>query len=194
MNTTEHTKELMQAIFNIQQTVPVIKRESKGSTGNRSYSYASLKETWTAAQAAIKANGVVVIQSPTTDSMSGQFFRTTINHVKSGQWISETMQMLITKDDPQSIGAAITYYRRYMLTSMLGLIPDDDNDAAEHMLATAKQKKQIVGAVKESYPDLEKPEDINTTLNNILGKHPSYVREDEAEDAIELIKAFRENK
>lgn len=119
------------------------------------------------------------------------FFQTTIYHVESGEYIQETMMMRVAKDDPQGIGSAITYYRRYMLVSMLGLIVQgDDNDASDHKLATATQKARIVGAVKEIFPDLTGQAEIIQTIQNIVGKHPSYIREDEADDALELIKAF----
>lgn len=73
---------------------------------------------------------------------------------------------------------------------MLGLIPDDDNDAADHRLATAAQKNRLIGAVKQIYPELTKAEDVIKTLQNITGKYPGNIREDEAEDAINLVQAF----
>lgn len=181
----------MEAVGNVQQSVPVIKKESTGSTGSRGYKYATLKQTWQAAQAAIKQNDLVVSQSPTAGEHGGMYFETTIFHTKSGEWINNVMTMTITKDDPQSIGAAITYYRRYTLTSMLGLIADDDDDATEHKLATSQQKGKIVGAIRQYFPEAKTPSDINKVLNDIVGKHPSYIREDEADRIVGLVASYK---
>lgn len=181
----------MTAIQNVQQNAGSIEKASTGQVGTRQYKYNGLKDTWEAIKPLLAKNKLVITQSPTTgDSNVGQFFSTTIYHVDSEQWMTETMQMTLQKDDPQGIGAAITYYRRYMTMSMLGLIPDDDSDAKEHRLATAEQKRRIIGAVKELYPELSKPEDIVNTLLHIVGKYPGNIREDEAEDAVSLIRAF----
>lgn len=194
MTTSESIKNIMLAIQNVQQNADPVKKGAQGQVGTRQYAYANLTNTWDTVKDLLKDNGLVVVQSPVTaENNVGGFFETTIYHTASGEWIRETMQMILTRDDPQAIGAAITYYRRYMLTSMLGLIPDDDNDAKEQRLATAEQKAKMIGAVKLIYPELNKAEDVINTLNNILGKHPSRVREDEAQDAINLIKAFTAN-
>lgn len=192
MKTSPTVKNIMSAIGSVQQTVPALKREATGSTGKRTYRYTTLDKVWEASQQALKDNNLVVSQSPTTgDSNMGDFFQTTIYHTPTEEFIQETMMMRVAKDDPQGIGSAITYYRRYMLVSMLGLIVQgDDNDASDHKLATATQKSRIVGAVKEIFPDVQGQAEIIQTIQNIVGKHPSYIREDEADDAVTLIKAF----
>lgn len=196
MKTSETSQKVMKAIFNVQQTVPVLKRDATGSTGGRNYKYTPLDKVWEACSASLKAEGLAIMQSPTATSENGSygdFFQTTIYHIESGEWVSETSNMKAIKDDPQAFGSAVTYYRRYMLVSMLGLITMDDSDATEHKLATAQQKAQIVGAVKQIFPELNSQADIISTIQNIIGKHPSYIREDEAPDAIALIKAFTAN-
>lgn len=190
-NSSTSIKAIMGAIFKVQQGVGEIKKASKGQVGTRQYSYANMNDTWAAIKPLMAQNSLVYTQSPTTGGASmGQFFETTIYHTESGEWISQIMQMSLQKDDPQGIGSAITYYRRYMLTSMLGLITDDDNDARDHSLATAQQKAQIVGAVKETYPEVTKSEEIIQVIMNIVGKYPGNIRQDEAADAVALIKAF----
>jgi ERF superfamily protein len=192
MTTSESIVGIMKAIQTVQQNADTISKKTKGQVGTRVYMYANLVNTWEAVKSLLKQNDLVVVQSPMTPQSNhiGSFFQTTIFHVTSGEWIQETMPMILQRDDPQAIGSAITYYRRYMLTSMLGLIPDDDTDAKEQRLATAQQKSRMVGSVKQIYPELEKPEDIINTIQNIVGKHPTKIREDEAEEAINSIKAF----
>lgn len=194
----EQTK-IMQAIHNVQQQAEYIKRESDGQVGQGKFKYANLTSTWEAVKQLLKQEGIAVYQSPTNGygGMSGNLFKTTLFHLESGESVTEVMGMVITRQDPQAFGAAITFYRRYMLTSMLGLIPDDDNDAREHRLATLQQKQQIVGAVKMTFGDPDKemtPQQINETIENVIGKHPSNIREDEADNVVNLIKSYKDEK
>lgn len=190
MTTSQETKDIIEAIHKVQQGADPVKKNADGQVGQGKFKYANLVSTWDTIKDLMHTNGLTVIQSPTLGEHNvGQQFQTTIYH-NSGQWVKETMQMTLQRDDPQAMGAAISYFRRYMITSMLGLIPDDDNDAKDHRLATAQQKAQWIGAVKQIYPDIAKPEDIIRTIENIVGKHPSRIREDEAQNTLDLIKSF----
>ena len=192
----ESKNSLMEAIFNIQQNAEYIKKETSGQVGQGRFKYANLTSTWDSIKQLLKENQIVVYGSPTSRDgagSSGNFYKNTLHHIPSGESITEYMAMVLTRQDPQAVGSAITFYRRYMTTAQLGLIPDDDNDARQQRLATAQQKIQIVGAVKETFTnDGEwKPEQINQTIENVIGKHPSQIREDEADNVIDLIKAYR---
>jgi len=71
--------------------------------------------------------GLVIVQMPT--SVDGVPSLTTrIIHAASGEFIESTMPLAITKPDPQTFGAALTYARRYGLMAMLGLVADEDTD------------------------------------------------------------------
>lgn len=185
MTTSGSTQKIIEAIHKVQQGADPIKKDKQGQVGQGKYMYATLVSTWDTIKDLLQSNGLTIIASATG---TGQF-QTTIYH-DSGEWINESMAMVLQRSDPQGIGAAITYYRRYMVTSMLGLIPDDDNDAKDHSLATAQQKAQWIGAVRLIYPEMDKPNDIIQTIEGIVGKHPSKIRADEAQSTLELIKAF----
>jgi hypothetical protein len=184
-------KELMLAIKNVQQNAGSIAKTTKGQVGTRTYNYANLNDTWETIKDLLNNNHLVVVQSPVTaENNVGGYFETMIYHTESEQYVIKRMQMVLQREDPQAIGSAITYYRRYMLTSMLGLIPDDDNDAREHRLATAEQKGRLVGAIKDVYPEIDRGK-ITEAIQNITGKHPSNIREDEADRYTDLIKAYK---
>lgn len=190
-------EDIYSAIFNVQQQAEYIKKDKDGQVGQGKFKYADFVSTWDAVKQLLKDNQVVVISTPSSNngqSVQGNFFKMTLRHIPSGTEVSEHMTMVLQRQDPQALGAAITFYRRYMLTSMLGLIPDDDNDAREHRLATLEQKKKIVGAVKLTFGTEEKemtPDQINTTIESVIGKHPSQIRESEADNVVELIKAYK---
>jgi hypothetical protein len=53
---------------------------------------------------------------------------TTLTH-SSGQWMSSTMPIICkTPDDIQKVGSSVTYCRRYMMCSILGISPIEDDD------------------------------------------------------------------
>jgi len=47
-----------------------------------------------------------------------------------------------TAPDPRSIGSCITYARRYSLSSLLGVAPDDDDDAGQGMPPERQPQRQ----------------------------------------------------
>tara|TARA_Y100001938_G_scaffold148935_1_gene234150 strand:+ start:147 stop:719 length:573 start_codon:yes stop_codon:yes gene_type:complete len=60
----------------------------------------------------------------------------------SGEWIENEFVLPLSKQDPQSAGAAITYARRYSLAAIAG-IPQVDDDAESAML---RKQDVITGA------------------------------------------------
>lgn len=52
-------------------------------------------------------------------------------HAESGEETSGTVPLLLAKRDPQGLGSAITYARRYALMAVLGLVADEDDDGAQ---------------------------------------------------------------
>jgi hypothetical protein len=63
---------------------------------------------------------------------------TKLVHAESGEWQSSLLVMPLPKNDPQGYGSALTYARRYALSSMVGLVTEDDdaNAACESHRAT----------------------------------------------------------
>ncbi|TWI45037.1 ERF superfamily protein [Pseudomonas duriflava] len=49
---------------------------------------------------------------------------------ESGQWIANTLLGPCSKLDPQGVGSAITYYRRYSLAAFAGIAQEDDDGSA----------------------------------------------------------------
>jgi len=88
--------------------------------------------------------GLVVIQLPESNGL------TTILSHESGEYISSTMQMKPSKDDPQGHGSALTYMRRYMLASILGLnAEDDDGNRANEK----PNRAGVIAEIKTLYRD-----------------------------------------
>tara|TARA_R100001369_G_C3223016_1_gene150481 strand:+ start:55 stop:594 length:540 start_codon:yes stop_codon:yes gene_type:complete len=75
------------------------------------------------------------------------FVTTTVNHIAVKDTLTCSVPVLINandKDNPQKMGSAITYAKRYGLQSLYGLASDDDgNLASENKIIKNNQKKQI---------------------------------------------------
>jgi hypothetical protein len=103
---------------------------SKGKTNPFFKSnYARLEDVWEACRGALHANGIAVIQG--SQVIDGKACMETKLVHTSGQWFSSLWEMMPAKEDPQSMGSAITYMRRYSLSAMVGILAaDDDGNAA----------------------------------------------------------------
>jgi hypothetical protein len=91
--------------------------------------YADLSAVWEAWQAVGPAQGLGVVQMPGAMT-EGRVSLTTLLTHKSGEWISETLTIPVTKADAQGYGSALTYARRYALSALAGIAPEDDDGNA----------------------------------------------------------------
>jgi hypothetical protein len=90
--------------------------------------YADLASVREAVTGPLSANGIAVVQAPGNDGDSVTV-ETRLLHT-SGEWIGSVVSARPAKNDPQAVGSAITYLRRYGLMAMTGIAPDDDDGQA----------------------------------------------------------------
>lgn len=91
--------------------------------------YADLAAVVEATIPALNSSGFSVLQPPATGGNGEVRIMTMILH-ESGQWMRCTLSLRPTKADPQGVGSAITYGRRYGLQAMTGVAPEDDDGNA----------------------------------------------------------------
>jgi len=91
--------------------------------------YADLASVMDACLPALNANGIAVI-SPTGEDEYGRFVETRFIHGESGEGLSCRVPLLVSKNDMQGYGSAVTYGRRYGLMSLAGIAPEDDDGNA----------------------------------------------------------------
>jgi hypothetical protein len=98
--------------------------------------YADLASIWDACRAPLANAGLSVVQLVSSDATQGvphcghAIIETILAH-SSGEWVSSTLAVPLTKSDAQGLGSAITYGRRYALAAIVGVCPaDDDGEAA----------------------------------------------------------------
>lgn len=124
MNQSEQINELASALSKAQASIqPAIKDSLNPFFKSK---YADLPSIWNACKEALTQNGLAVIQ--TMDASSGQLMLITTLAHSSGQWIRSSLPINPTKNDPQALGSAITYMRRYSLAAIAGVTTDDDDD------------------------------------------------------------------
>lgn len=136
---SEQINELAAALAKAQGQIEGAKKSSSNPFFKSKY--ADLAECWNTCREALTANEISVIQMPEEINENGRLNITTMLAHSSGQYISSTLTMTVTKLDPQAIGSAITYGRRYALAAMVGLAQEDDD--GEKAMARPKDKESV---------------------------------------------------
>jgi len=137
MNTMNIKKELLQALSNFQAEVPVIFEASSNDFGK--YKYADLKQIVKAINPLLRKNGLV-----TTQFVDDEYLVTMVLHIETQQFIESRLKLIAGiqlkgMNDFQVYGSQLTYFRRYGLAQLLGLITDADNDASGEQVRTQPQ-------------------------------------------------------
>lgn len=123
-------KNLYKKIAEFQQEVPVILKDTSGY----GYKYADLPAIFDVINPLLKKYQLGFFQA--VDNIDGKnSIKTVVFDIESGEQIESNTLIpegvqLAKMNDFQVLGSAITYIRRYALSSMLGLITDKDTDAS----------------------------------------------------------------
>ncbi len=130
--------EYERAFFEAQKKIaPVVEAESEVSFGTQKRKYANL------ATLLIKIRPVLAEQGLTLKQGAGRIIShggfdgpkkqlilpvwTEVKHVETGQWERVYVEIPLVKIDPQAIGSAFTYGRRYLVQSLFGIAATDDD-------------------------------------------------------------------
>lgn len=104
--------------------------------------YADLASVWDACREALSKNEIAIIQ-PLSGGPDTITITTILVH-SSGESVYSALTLRPTKPDPQGIGSAATYGRRYGLAAMVGVAPeDDDGNAASQPVKGANTKEAV---------------------------------------------------
>lgn len=114
-----------EALVKVQGTIKTAVKDATNKAFGTA-KYADLAAVWEAVKPALQANGFVVVQSPNFEG-DIMWLETTLLHV-SGERMTGRYPLRPSKQDPQGFGSALTYARRYSLSSMLGVVADEDDD------------------------------------------------------------------
>lgn len=127
MTKSESIAELAKALVKAQS---FMKPAAKDATNPFFKSkYADFQSIWESLRIPLTTNGLAVVQTTSVkDQMT--ILHTLLIH-SSGEWISGEFPIHPTKPDPQALGSAMTYAKRYALAAICGVVTgDDDGEAA----------------------------------------------------------------
>lgn len=118
-------KNLIKALSEFQNECPIIHKDTKG----HNYTYADLPQIFSVINPLLNKHKLCFTQLLENDGI-----RTILFHVESGERMESFTTIPLVKlgamNEYQSYGSAVTYFRRYCLSSMLALVTDKDTDAA----------------------------------------------------------------
>ena len=121
--TSAEIGELACALSKVQGQIVGARRDSRNPYFNSKY--ADLASIWEACRKPLAENGFAVVQTMASDTDIVRVITRLIH--SSGQWIKGELSLKPIKNDPQGMGFAITYARRYALAAMVGVSPEDDD-------------------------------------------------------------------
>jgi hypothetical protein len=129
-------KNLIKALSDFQNDCPIIHKDTKG----HNYTYADLPQIFSVINPLLKKHKLCF-----TQLLQDNGIRTILFHVESGEQLESFTTIPTVKlgamNEFQSYGSAVTYYRRYCLSSMLALVTDKDTDAAGSSMPVAQSPK-----------------------------------------------------
>jgi len=148
---SESIGKLAEALAKAQSTMVEAKEDSKNPFFKSNY--ADLTSIWRACKESLTTQGLSISQ--VTGFVDGQVFLVTTLLHSSGEWMKGFYPLYLGKQDPQAVGSAITYARRYALAAIVGVCKEGEDDDAEKAqdrkapkeLITDEQLKSLIKAV-----------------------------------------------
>jgi hypothetical protein len=129
---------LAEALVAAQAELPcAIPRDANGElNGGRSYKYLTLDKLIEATRPILTKHGLTLTQWPTmVERGEGMVpgLSTVLLCTADDSRIDFTMPLYVSDKSMQSLGAAITYARRYAWQSVLGIAAEEDTDAKDEI-------------------------------------------------------------
>ena len=138
-------------LFEIQKEVVTVSKTSDNPYFDSKYfDINKLIETITPL---LTKNGLLLTQPMTVSSTGAPLLATVITDIESGESI-DSVAVLPLESNPQKMGSAVSYYRRYTLQSLLGLqaVDDDGAAASDTVKKKAPTKKKTTTSGKKPAP------------------------------------------
>ena len=174
---SENITELSKALIKVQRNLtPAVKDATNPFVKNK---YATLNSVMSACRSALSDAGVVLFQYPVPGGDENTLcLCTKLVHAESGQFQASLATLPLQKNDAQAFGSALSYGRRYMLSSLLGIVTeDDDGNAACNMTSAPKRSYQT--QAKRAAAQQQKPLSqimIDLGLEDMLPQYRLYLQ------------------
>jgi len=154
---------LFTALAKFQQECPAIHKGTKGY----GYTYADLSQIFEVINPLLKKHGLGF-----TQPIQENAIKTIVFHLETGETIESVINIpeggqLKGMNEFQTMGSAITYLRRYSISSILGLVTDLDNDAGGEQTKPSKKQQRKTLTSERFTKALDALKDGKTTADNI---------------------------
>jgi len=120
-------------LINPEKSLTATIRSGRAGEGERSFRYASLASGLDIVRKTLGQQEIATVQTTAIDQAAGMISLTTILAHASGEWIASDWPVCPVTEtaNPQRMGAALTYARRYGLFTLVGIAGEDDLDAPD---------------------------------------------------------------
>lgn len=156
-----------------------VTKSKTADLGNYSYTYVTLNDVLDSIRSAVAQEGLAVSQHVEAHPPDRQQIVTALTCVETGEQMLFPGPVFPVTGDPQALGSAITYHRRYSLVTLFAMNVLDDDGAQANRAATRPQErteaeKAIRAGLAELDDDLRKAfaEDFKAQFNSTLTRLP----------------------
>src|SRR3981081_4540039 len=120
-------------LINPEKSLPAIIRTGRVGEGERSFRYAPLSSGLDIVRKTLGQHEIATVQTTAIDQLAGMVNLTTMLAHASGEWIASDWPVCPVAEtaNPQRMGAALTYARRYALFTLVGIAGEDGLDAPD---------------------------------------------------------------
>jgi len=118
-------------LVNPEKSLTATIRTGRAGEGERSFQYAPLSSGLDIVRKTLGQHEIATLQTTAIDQTVGMVNLTTTLAHASGEWIASDWPVcpIAETANPQRMGAALTYARRYALFTLVGIAGEDDLDA-----------------------------------------------------------------
>jgi len=120
-------------LLNPEKSLTATIRTGRPGDGERSFRYAPLSSGLDIVRKTLGQHEIATLQTTAIDQTAGMVNLTTTLAHASGEWIASDWPVcpIAETANPQRMGAALTYARRYALFTLVGIAGEDDLDAPD---------------------------------------------------------------
>jgi ERF superfamily len=120
-------------LINPEKSLTATIRTGRPGEGQRSFRYAPLSSGLDIVRKTLGQHEIATLQTTAIDQTAGMVNLTTTLAHASGEWIASDWPVcpIAETANPQRMGAALTYARRYALFTLVGIAGEDDIDAPD---------------------------------------------------------------
>jgi hypothetical protein len=120
-------------LVNPEKSLTATIRTGRPGDGERSFRYAPLSSGLDIVRKTLGQHEIATLQTTAIDQAAGMVNLTTTLAHGSGEWIASDWPVcpIAETANPQRMGAALTYARRYALFTLVGIAGEDDLDAPD---------------------------------------------------------------